>query len=95
MRKSKKICAIALSLTLMIISILMTGCSCIGIRLYEDGYYIYSLNRQRPVVMIVGLTDLGREQETLIIPKYIDNYEVVLIGGRDSFWRQPAFKPDL
>ena len=55
--------------------------------LYNNEYFIYRVSRQRDEVGILGLTDVGKEQEYLVIPESIDGRKVAYIGcysGLDS-----------
>ncbi len=55
------------------------SCDCegIGLRLYENEYFIYTLSYERDEASILGLTDKGREQEYLVIPEMIEGMKVV------------------
>ena len=86
LRKIKRV----VSLIIAVISLLFVGCYLfilfkdgIGVRLYSEGYYIYSVTYEEPRVVIRGLTDLGKEQEILVIPQQINGYPVVSVGGTD------------
>lgn len=58
------------------------GCS-IGLRLYENDIFIYTVGYDTNRVSILGLTDKGREQEYLIVPEKIDGKEVVALSYDD------------
>lgn len=58
---------------------LLSGCE-VGLRLYENEYFIYTINYDSNEIGILGLTDNGREQEYLIIPDIIDGKRVNYIG---------------
>ncbi len=49
-----------------------------------DGYYYYIIDKSDEIdgkfVRIMGLTDSGKEQETLIIPETISGYPVLYLG---------------
>ena len=49
-------------------------------RLHESEHFIYYYNKDKNYLQIVGLTDLGKEQEYLIIPESIDGKKVVDVG---------------
>ena len=49
-------------------------------KLYESEYFIYHYNKDKNYLQILGLTDLGKEQEYLIIPETIDGKKVVEVG---------------
>lgn len=59
---------------------LFTSCG-IGLRLYENDIYIYTVDYDSGDVYILGLTDLGKEQEYLIIPKEIEGKTVKGLGA--------------
>ena len=58
------------------------GCS-IGLRLYENDIFIYTVGYDTNRVSILGLTDKGREQEYLIVPEKIDGKDVVALSYND------------
>ena len=60
------------------------GCFGCGLRLYEYQYYIYTESYEDPTLTILGLTDLGREQEYLVIPSKIKGKKVVKVNSRLS-----------
>ena len=79
------------------------GCFGCGLRLYEYQYYIYTESYEDPTLTILGLTDLGREQEYLVIPSKIKGKKVVKVDpkftkgditekyGSEEYW---AFSSD-
>lgn len=89
-RKAIRIVSIITSVLFLIIFIIYIAfiVSCVGGRFYSDGYYIYNRPMFYKQVTIVGLTDLGKEQEVLIIPKSINNYTVTSIGGTDYDYKE-------
>ena len=78
-----------LAIILSIISCLclFTGCEngCgIGLRLYENEYYIYTVGYDSGNIFILGLTDKGREQEYLVVPESIEGKKVVALSYNDN-----------
>ena len=74
-----------------ILVITLSGCSKTTHRIYESGFFEYVIvgkignfpkNKADQVVAIVSLTELGKEQETIDIPRTIDGKEVWYIGYR-------------
>lgn len=57
----------------------LSGCE-VGLRLYENEYFIYTINYDSNEIGILGLTDKGQEQEYLVIPETIDNKEVTYVA---------------
>ena len=86
--RRKKIVAIALTL-LMVIGMIFSFCACtISNKEFESGYFIckYVMEDGKKVgVCILELTELGQEQEILVIPKKINNLPVRQIGRQASF----------
>ena len=77
----KKIISIFLT-AIMCLSV-FTGCGngCgIGLRLYENDIFIYTVGYDSNKVSILGLTDKGREQEYLIVPEKIEGKEVFALS---------------
>ena len=78
MKRMKKILAILFS------SIVVCGaCMCLtgcGLRLYESDFFIYTIGYESNEIGILGLTDLGKEQEYLVIPEKIGNRRVRSLG---------------
>ena len=75
-----------LSIILSVVSCLclFSGCenSCgIGLRLYENEYYIYTVGYDSGNISILGLTDKGREQEYLVVPREIEGKTVKALGA--------------
>lgn len=80
----KKIISIFLT-AIMCLSV-FTGCGngcSIGLRLYENDIFIYTVGYDTNRVSILGLTDKGREQEYLIVPEKIDGKDVVALSYND------------
>ena len=61
---------------------MLSGCG-IGLRLYENEYYVYTVGYDSDNISILGLTDKGREQEYLIIPESIESKKVVALSYND------------
>ena len=76
----KKVTGIVLA-TMMLFS--LAGCEAdgcgVGLRLYENEYFIYTISYDSNEISILGLTDKGKEQEYLVIPETIDNKDVTHI----------------
>lgn len=57
--------------------------------IYESGYFQYRRididNDTNIEAIIMGLTEIGKKQDTLIIPTLIDGYEVVSLGDNNGF----------
>lgn len=80
MRKYKRITTIILTFILSISTAFgIAGCK-VGLRLYENEYFIYTISYDEPEVSILGLTDIGKQQEFLVIPENIDEKKVTAIG---------------
>lgn len=68
----------------LIITCFFAGCEngCgIGLRLYENDIFIYTVDYDKGDAYILGLTDLGKEKEYLVIPKEIDGKAVKGVGA--------------
>ena len=77
MKKIKKLLTIGLAVLLMLcMSISLVGCILKKYETYDSGYFIYQVSHENGEVYIIGLTDLGKEQEYLIIPETIDGKKV-------------------
>ena len=61
---------------------MLSGCG-IGLRLYENEYYVYTVGYDSDNISILGLTDKGREQEYLVIPETIEGKKVVSLSYND------------
>ena len=53
--------------------------------IYESEYFIYAIIESKNGILIQGLTDLGKEQEYLIIPETIDGKKVVEVGCHNGW----------
>ena len=76
---------IKLSLGILLICLLsLTLISCFGYgdvyKTKSSGYFRYQVDKETNEAMLVGLTEEGQEQETLIIPSVIDGYKLTTIG---------------
>jgi len=84
MKSLKKILAILFS------SIVVCGaCMCLtgcGLRLYESDFFIYTIGYESNEIGILGLTDLGKEQEYLVIPEKIGNRRVRSLGFDANYY---------
>ena len=81
MRKAVQSISVILCL---IITCFFSGCKngCgIGLRLYENDIFIYTVDYDKGDAYILGLTDLGKEKEYLVIPKEIDGKAVKGVGA--------------
>ena len=78
----KKIISIFLT-AIMCLSV-FTGCGngcSIGLRLYENDIFIYTVGYDSGNVHILGLTEMGQQQNFLIIPNEIDGGKVIGLGA--------------
>ena len=57
----------------------LSGCE-VGLRLYENEYFIYTIDYDSNDINILGLTDKGREQEYIVVPDTIDGKKVTEFG---------------
>lgn len=81
MKKIKKLLTIGLAVLLMLcMSISVSGCVVIKYDTYDSEYFIYQVSRENGEAYIVGLTDLGKAQECLIIPETINGKKVNCIS---------------
>ena len=81
MKKIKKLLTIGLAVLLMLcMGVSFSGCLLKKYDTYDCGYFIYQVSHENGEVYIVGLTDLGKEQEYLIIPEIIDGKKVNCIS---------------
>ena len=77
---------IKLSLVLLLIISLFTIAltSCFGYgdvyKTKSSGYFRYQVDKETNEAMLVGLTEEGEQQETIIIPSVIDGYKLTTIG---------------
>ena len=76
---------IKLSLGILLIGLLsLTLISCFGYgdvyKTKSSGYFRYQVDKETNEAMLVGLTEEGEQQETIIIPSVIDGYKLTTIG---------------
>lgn len=77
-----KLVILVIVVTIMVL--LVTGC---GTASLETDLFLYSENYYK--ITIGGLTDLGKEQEEIVIPTLIDNKRVTSLGyryGNINYW---------
>ena len=73
---------IKLSLVLLMLCLFsLTLISCFGYgnvnKTKTSGYFRYQIDKTTNEAMLVGLTEEGEQQETIIIPSVIDGYKCV------------------
>ena len=93
MKSIKKICLLISIITFVLT---LTSCSNSPRRtIYESGYFQYKiLDIDRDGVkeiLIMGLTEEGKQQETIVIPTVIDEYEVVSLGHNNGFQGEQGY----
>ena len=83
MVKKTKFKKIIVLLTALIMIFTVAAMSACNGRIYESDYFRYEVRRNNDGswVNIVGLTELGRQQRVLVIPKEISGHRVVLLGS--------------
>jgi hypothetical protein len=81
--RKKRIIIPFFSLILATILTFFMGCSCFGVNLKEEGYFLIS---EGDALFLVGLTNKGLEQEILVVPEYINGQKLKYLGA-DSFTR--------
>ena len=81
MRK-KVMCCLMVSIFCLYGLGILSSCKGFGssVSFCDNEYFIYWANYARNDIRIVGLTDMGREQEYLVIPEMIDDMKVTRIG---------------
>jgi uncharacterized repeat protein (TIGR02543 family) len=68
--------------TLALFSIIsLTGCD-MGTRTQSTDHFVFEINTREKFATVIGLTELGREQEVLAVPTFVENYPVQYIGKR-------------
>ena len=75
----KKIIAIGLAITMIFAIVGLIGCGEQVIEIETD-YFVVELNSGSMTATILELTELGQQQEILVIPSYIQGYRVTQIG---------------
>ena len=78
----KKIISILICLITIISCFSLNGC--LRSDKYEDYFFLYEKNNDFAV--IVGLTELGKEQEVLVVPKQIEGLQIKRIGKSKSWF---------
>ena len=87
-----KITALLLFVTTIFILFVLPGCSCNGSKDEEwGGYFTVSFYDDRTTAYITGLTELGQQQKSIVIPKEIDGAAVVTLGEKTPMW-EPTLK---
>lgn len=76
----KLISKISAFLFLFSMSVSLSGCILKKYDTYKNEYFIYQVSRENSEAYIVGLTDLGKQQEYLIIPETIGGKKVNAIS---------------
>lgn len=74
---------IKLNLALLILCLFtLVASSCVGnvYKTRSSGYFRYMVDEETNEAMLVGLTEEGEQQETIIIPSQIDGYKLTTIG---------------
>ena len=74
---------IKLSLALLIIclfTLVLSSCTGNVYKTRSSGYFRYMVDKETKEAMLVGLTEEGEQQETIIIPSQIDGYKLTTIG---------------
>ena len=69
---------------ILTLSVNLFGCNCYltGKGLVADDYFIYWISGDGSFAGLIGLTELGRQQEYLIVPQYVDGViPVEQVGG--------------
>ena len=87
MKYIKKICLLIAIITFVLI---LASCSNSPRRtIYESGYFQYKILDIDcdgvKEILIMGLTEEGKQQETLVIPTIINGYEVTTLGHNNGF----------
>ncbi len=81
-----KITALLLFATTIFTLFVLPGCSCNGSKDEEWGYFTVSFYDDRTTAYITGLTELGQQQKSIVIPKEIDGAAVVTLGEKTPMW---------
>ena len=93
MKSIKKICLLISIITFVLT---LTSCSNSPRRtIYESGYFQYKIldidRDDVKEILIMGLTEEGKQQETIVIPTVIDEYEVVSLGHNNGFQGEQGY----
>ena len=84
-KRIKRLTVIVLTFILTF-SVNLLGCNCYltGKGLVADDYFIYWISGDGSFAGLIGLTELGRQQEYLIVPQYVDGVIPVEQVGRTT-----------
>ena len=80
MKKIKKTVILAIALIMLFAVMGLAGCDNRRNPAIDYGYFRVELNRQESYAIVFGLTDLGREQEILAVPMFVEGLPVRQIG---------------
>ena len=92
----KSIKKIYLLISIITFVLTLTSCSNSPRRtIYESGYFQYKIldidRDDVKEILIMGLTEEGKQQETIVIPTVIDEYEVVSLGHNNGFQGEQGY----
>ena len=94
----KKIKRLFLTSVLLYLLIFIVSCDAKPYFNRSSGYFKYKIDVDTKEVVLVGLTEKGEEQETLVIPSIIDGKKVSIIGylrrGNGAPYWASDFKSD-
>lgn len=68
-----------LAILFLFLTTSLTGCD-IGTRTQSTDHFVFEINTRENFATVIGLTELGREQEVLVIPSIVDDWPVRYIG---------------
>lgn len=72
-----------MSLVVLAISLSLGLSACINnIETVSTDFFVFELNHKEKHATAIELTDLGKEQEVLVIPQFVESYPVQYIGKR-------------
>jgi len=60
---------------------LLSFSACSGNKIVETDYFRVELNKKEKYAIVLELTDLGKEQEILAIPMFVEGLPVKQVGG--------------
>ena len=72
-------CAI-LTFLLFSIAFIDAGCNSQKYNTFESEYFIFQVSLEDEKAIIIGLTDIGKEQEYLIVPQFLNEFRVEAIS---------------
>lgn len=75
-----------LAILFLFLTTSLTGCD-IGTRTQSTDHFVFEINTREKFATVIGLTELGREQEVLVIPSLVDKYPVKHIGKKQRFFQ--------